>query len=86
MFWRCPQWETLRGEKQAPSIHDRLAWPPCTSRCAIHFEDPEAVAWAGGGTSEQALFERENRHDENVVAWTDGTCVRNHDGSLLQCR
>ena len=51
LLWRCPQWETLRREKQAPSIQDCLARPPCTSRCGIFLEDPEAVAWGHAGIS-----------------------------------
>ena len=49
MLWRCPRWETLRLEKQAPSNRDRLTWPPCTSTCGIFLEDPESVAWADKG-------------------------------------
>ena len=51
MLWRCLQWETLRREGQAPSRNDRLLLPPCTSRCGIVLEDPEAVAWADAGLS-----------------------------------
>ena len=95
MLWRCPQWETLRREEQAASSQDRLAWSPCTTRCGILLEDPEAVAWADAGISAQPLFicgktlpenvladarfEGETQNDDSVMAWTDGTCVCNHD-------
>ena len=98
MLWRCSQWETLRREKQAPSSQDRLAWPPCTSRCGIFFEDPEAVAWADAGISAQPLFigcntlpenvladarfEGETQNNDSVVAWTDGACVCNQDAKI----
>ena len=49
ILWRCPRWETLRFERQAPSNRDRLTWPPRTSRCGIFLEDPESVAWADMG-------------------------------------
>ena len=93
MFWRCPQWELLRRERQVPSRHDRLLWPSCTSRCGIFFEDPEAVAWADAGVSAQPLsiscntlpvnvlaetrFEGETQKNDSIVAWTDGACVCN---------
>ena len=42
MLWRCPRWETLRLEKQAPSNRDRLTWPSCTSKCGICREETES--------------------------------------------
>ena len=88
MLWRCPRWETLRLEKQAPSNRGRLTWPPCTSKCGTFLEDPESVAWAHRGPSacaqsircdtlpdnvlSDARFERETKNDDTVVAWTDG--------------
>ena len=91
MIWRSPQWETLRREDQAPSSQDRLAWPPCTSRCGTFLEGFEAVAWADAGVSAQPLFIGCNILPENaladarvvgetqnkgsVVEWIDGACV-----------
>ena len=92
MLWQCPQWETLRREKQAPSSEDPLPWLPCTSRCGIFAEDPEAVA-SDAGTSMQRLiigcktlpenvlaaarFEGETQNNDSVFAWTDGAWVCN---------
>ena len=45
MLWKCPQRDTLRRDKQAPSRQDRLAWPRCTSR-----------SWADAGMSAQPLL------------------------------
>ena len=98
MLWRCPQWETLHREKQAPSSQDRSAWPQCTSRCGIFLEDPEAFAWADAGKGVQLLFigcntlpenvladarfEGETQNNDSVVAWTDGACVCHQDARL----
>ena len=95
ILWRCPRWEALRREKQAPNDWDRSAWPPCTSRCGFSLEDPESVAWADMGPSTRALstscnifpdsvlsderFERETNNNDRVVAWTDGASGCNQD-------
>ena len=95
MLWRCPRWERLRLEKQAPNDRDRSTWPPCTSRCGIFLEDSEAAAWADEGPSvyprtlrcdslpENVLsderFRMETRNHDYVVAWTDGASVCNQD-------
>ena len=88
MLWRCPRWERLRLEKQAPNDRDRSTWPPCTSRCGIFLEDPEAAAWADESLRCDSLpdnvwsderFRRETRNHDYVVAWTDGASVCNQD-------
>ena len=95
MLWRCPRWERLCLEKQAPDNCDRSAWPPCTSRCGIFLEDPEAAAWADKGPSPSAQslrcdslpdnvtsderFWSETRSHDFVFVWTDGASVCNQD-------
>ena len=95
ILWRCPRWETLRREKQAPSNRDRLTWPPRTSRCGIILEDPESVAWADMEPSTRAhsigcnilpdsvlsdeRFGRETKNNDSIMDWTAGACVCNED-------
>ena len=95
ILWRCPRWETLRLENQAPSNRDRVTWPPRTSRCVSFWRTPESAAWADMGPSACAQsiscntlpdnvlsdvrFERETQNLDCVVAWTNGACVCNQD-------
>ena len=67
MLWRCPRWERLRLEKQAPIDRDRSTWPPCTSRCGVFLEDSEAAAWADEGPSDYPHTLRCDSLPENVL-------------------
>ena len=68
MLWRCPRWETLRLEKQALSIRDRLTWPPCTSKCGIFLEDFGSVVWTDRGPSACAQAICCNTLPDNVLS------------------